>query len=365
MKKIGIDIRTTYGQKTGKGYYTFNLVKDLITSDQHNTYYLFSKNQNPPFPLPKNAQLVPISAPSLLWHFSAIRKIKQLKLDLFWAPTSYIIPALAPKKLKTIITVHDLVAILFPENHNKKANFIEQRTLKKALSKASHIFAVSNHTKQDLVKNFAIPQQKISITHCAASQQFQRLQHLAKTISKINSISLAPSFVLAVGTIQPRKNLRNIIKAFKVLQQKNPQLHLYIAGGSGWQTEHIYQEAAAVPNVNFLGYVSDQELVALYNKATVFLFPSLYEGFGIPVLEAMKCGCPVVTSNISSLPEVAGKAALLADPKSIDDIVNKTQQIIDNQDLRQELTSSGLLQANKFSWKAVAEQIKHKFNSFN
>lgn len=360
-KTIAIDIRHTYGNKTGKGWYTYHLVKALFEIDKKNQYLLYTKEENPPFELPKNAKLVVIKSPSLVWHLSVLRSIKKLKPDIFWAPTSYIVPANIPDHTRSIITIHDLVALLFPGNHNKKAIYIEKATLEKAAQKADHIFAVSQHTAKDVVKKFNIPAKKISITPCAADIRFEVIPD-EDAKNTLKNLKVPNKFILGVGTLEPRKNLISLIRAFNKISTTNKSVHLVIAGGEGWKFKEIYEEAGDNPKIHFLGYVSQNELLALYNRAMMFVFPSLYEGFGIPPLEAMQCGCPVISSNTSSLPEVVGKAALLVDPKSVDDIAEKIESLIKNPELRCELGRSSIYQAKKFSWSATARHILDVFN---
>jgi len=362
MKTIAIDIRHIYGKKTGKGWYVHHLLKEILKKDKTNQYILYSKIDKPPFPLPKNVILKTLKAPSLLWHFSVIHNLKKQRVDVFWAPTSYIIPAYAPKNIRTIITIHDLVALMFPENHNKKAIFIERKTLKKAAKKAKYIFAVSNSTSKDIKKMFDIEKKKIIVTHCSADQDF-RVIPLKESKKVIKELGINKKFILAVGTLEPRKNLIRLIRAFNNLSRNNFSTHLVIVGGKGWQYKDIYKESLQNKRINFLGYVKRSELVALYNQAEIFVFPSLYEGFGIPPLEAMQCGCPVITSDTSSLPEVVGKAAITVNPKNIREITGAIEKLLENEELHSELLRSGLYQSKKFSWSASAEIILKVFNS--
>ncbi len=178
----------------------------------------------------------------------------------------------------------------------------------------------------------------------------------------LKNLKVPNKFILGVGTLEPRKNLISLIRAFNKISHNNKSVHLVIAGGEGWKFKEIYKEAGDNPKIHFLGYVSQNELLALYNRAMMFVFPSLYEGFGIPPLEAMQCACPVISSNTSSLPEVVGKAALLVDPNSIDDIAEKIEMLIKNPELRSELERSSVYQAKKFSWSATARHMLDVFN---
>ncbi|MBT5016294.1 glycosyltransferase family 4 protein, partial [Candidatus Peregrinibacteria bacterium] len=296
------------------------------------------------------------------WHLRTLRHLKKTKPDLFWAPTSFIIPALAPKSLTTFITVHDIVAFLFPQGHNRKAVYLERLTLRRALSKSSRIFTVSRNTKTDLIKLFNIDETKIIIAPCSASAAFTKINDenlLGKTKKKFD---LPEKFILGVGTLSPRKNFTRLIQAFAQIAPEHPDTHLVIVGNKGWDFDDILKGASR-KKVHLIGYVESFELISLYNLAQVFVFPSLYEGFGIPPLEAMSCGCPVVTSNISSLPEVVGDSALLIDPYSTEEIAGAIGTLLSNKDLHADLGRKGLRQATKFSWEKSAKVLLEVFES--
>ncbi len=360
--KIAIDIRETLSHKTGKGWYTFVLVKHLLALSPDTEFILYTNKKNPEFGSFENARQVVLKTRGLFWHFRALRHIKKEKPDLFWGPTSFIIPALAPKSVTTVITVHDIVAFLFPQGHDKKAVLLERLTLKHALRKAAKIMVVSRNTKADLIKLFDIPENDIVIAPCSASARFTKISDQAKLEKARKKYKLPKTFLLGVGTLSPRKNFTRFIQAFDRLAPDNPDVDLVIVGNKGWNFDDVLKQANQ-DRVHLIGYVDNDELVALYNLAKVFVFPSLYEGFGIPPLEAMSCGCPVVTSNISSLPEVVGDSALLIDPYSTEEIAGAIGTLLANPDLHQELSRKGLRQATKFSWESSAKKLLEVFKS--
>lgn len=353
--KIAIDIRTAGGEKTGKGFYTLNLVYNLLKLDQDNQYLLYTDLKIPGFSEFKNVEQRVVKGRGMFWHINVARDCKKQAVDLYWAPTSYIVPALISKSIKTIITIHDLVAFLFPNRHNKKAVILEKIFIQRALKKCTRVLAVSENTKKDVIERFKYDPSKIEVIHCAASKDFQVLaQEDLHQFAK--DTNLPTKFFLAVGTIEPRKNYASLIRAFAQLVEKDPDIHLVIVGGKGWQYQDV--EAQIRKNylgkkVHMLGYLSGNSLVKLYNLAQALVFPSLYEGFGIPPLEAMQCGCPVICSNKASLPEVVGEAAILVDPKDHNQIAQAMLEIGDRTDLR----DAGLKQAQKFSWKKSAEKL--------
>jgi glycosyltransferase involved in cell wall biosynthesis len=356
--KIAIDIREAGAEKTGKGWYTFNLVSELLKLDQNNQYLLYTDGQKNPFSQFKNAQIRHIEGKGLKWHLSVLKDLKQQKPDLFFAPTSYIIPALAPKWLKVIITVHDMVAFLFPGSHNTKAVLIERLTLRRAIKKASQVFVVSENTRKDLLKRFKYPQNHIHLVPCAPAD-FYREPLDAEDLAKFRQkYKLPEKFILAVGTLEPRKNFGTLIKSFVLIKSKLPDSKLVIVGKKGWKYENIearLKEFKLENDVIFPGYLEAQDLKKMYTLATIFVFPSLYEGFGIPPLEAMACGCPVISSNVASLPEVVGDAGILIDPKNARKIADSVVSLIENDQIRNMLIERGRRRAEKFSWKASAE----------
>jgi glycosyltransferase involved in cell wall biosynthesis len=362
--KIAIDIRTAGGEKTGKGWFTFHITQNLLKFDQENEYILYAKNPIPGFDQFPNAKIKIIKGKSLFWHFKVAKDIKNSQVHIFFAPSSYIIPALLPKSIKTIIAIHDLVAFLFPETHNKKATIIEKLFLKRALKKADHAIAVSQNTKKDVIRIFKYPSKNISVIYNSAHEIYKPMpkDQLTKFIKKTNLPTL---FFLAVGTLIPRKNYPNLIKALAQLQAAHPNYHLIIVGNKGWKYQEIHElirENYLNKKVHLLGYLSNTSIRNLYNLAAALVFPSFYEGFGIPPLEAMKCGCPVIASYTSSIPEVTNHAALLINPESPTEIAAAMKRIIENQDLREELINKGLTQSKKFSWQDSAQKLLQIFH---
>lgn len=358
--KIAIDVRSASGEKAGKGWYTFNIVRHLLQMDQANQYLLYSKDGVAGLDGFKNAEMRLIKGGGFAWHLRTARDIKKEQCDVFFAPSSYIIPALLPSSIKTVIAVHDLVAFLFPDIHQKKAVFVEKLFFKMALRKAAHICAVSENTRRDLVEQFGVDSGRITTVYCGADEGFKPLEKDSLR-GFAEQTNLPEKFFLAVGTLEPRKNYLNLIRAFKHVHHEYPHCHLVIVGKHGWDYEEIYElinKFYLGTHVHLLGYLSGKSLVGLYNLAAALVFPSYYEGFGMPVLEAMQCGCPVIASYSSSMPEVSGEAALLVNPESVDQITGAMMQVLKNEELREKLHGKGLLQARKFSWEKSAEKLK-------
>lgn len=364
--KIAIDIRTAGGEKAGKGWYTFHITQNLLKLDKDNDYILYAKEGIPGFEEFPNAKLKLIKGGGIFWHHKVIKDAKNEEVDIFFAPSSYIIPAFLPKSIASIITVHDLVAFLFPNTHNKKAVIIEKLFLKKALKKAEKIITVSENTKRDIFEKFHTTKEKIEVISCAASEDFKPIEK-SKLDSFAKQTNLPQKFFLAVGTLEPRKNYINLIKAFAKINKILPQIHLIIVGKEGWNHEEIEEIHEEIrknylnKRVHILGYLSTPSLVKLYNLAIALVFPSFYEGFGIPPLEAMKSGCPVIASFSSSIPEVVDDSALLINPAKPEEIAAAMEKLIKNEDLYEKLQNRGLIQARKFSWEKSAKKLMEIF----
>lgn len=243
--RIAIDIREAGSQKTGKGWYTCNLVSELLKLDQINEYFLYSSDEKNPFESQgefKNAHFKHVPGKGARWHLNVLKDLKALKPDLFFAPTSYIIASLAPKWLRTIITVHDLVAFLFPAGHNAKSVIIERLTLKHAVKKAAQIFVVSENTRKDLLKKFKYPEARVHLTPCAPSDFFRKPIDTSDLAWFRTQHKLPEKFILAVGTLEPRKNFGTLIKSFVLIKAKLPDSKLVIVGKKGWKYDHIEEK---------------------------------------------------------------------------------------------------------------------------
>lgn len=358
--KIGIDIRETGKNKAGKGYYAFHLTRALLKLDEKHEYTLYTDHKNDHFNSFHNAQLRYINKKGVFWHKKTLSNIYKNNLDIFISPTSYIIPALHnPKKLRVLMTVHDLIAFLYPKQHNKKAVLTEKLTLKRASRKAYKLLSVSENTKKDLIKQFNLRDRDIAIIPNAASDAFGIIEP-EKCKSLSNKYNLPKTFIFSVGTLEPRKNYPALLEAYAKIKPYHSDVHLVIAGKKGWLSDSIFKTVDTLKlndKVHFLGYVDERDLAILYNLAHLFVYPSLYEGFGIPPLEAMKCGCPVITSNTSSLPEVVGDAALCVNPHDPSAIADAIHNVLKNPTLLNSLIKKGLERHTRFSWDLSARKL--------
>ena len=371
---IGIDISSIqYG--TGVSNYTLNLVKNLIKIDKDNTYKLFYSSLRNPIP-PEIVKLqskkvkiyhfkIPVLLLAFIWNRLPIFPIELFigKCHVFHTSDYYHTPSY---KAKLITTVHDLTAFLYPQwlhptivkNHQFKFKKIE---------KYSHIICVSLTTQHDLIKYFPQIKNKTSVIYEAGENKYSDFCQLSSKskkviVKKIKQKYLLGEYILAQGTREPRKNLSRLIKAFINLKEQNPNLNteLVISGKYGWGSDI---SANQPPYIKILGYLPEADLVPLHAGAIALAYPSLYEGFGLPVLKSMAVGTPVITSQNSPMAEISQNSAILVKPTSIDNIKDALYNLITNSTLRQKLSRQGITTAKKYSWTKTAQQTLNIYSS--
>lgn len=257
---------------------------------------------------------------------------------------------------KNVITVCDVTPLLFPEAHGRMNVWHHRYALPAILERADRIITISEASKLDIIRHYRVSEKKISVTLLAADEKFRPVPAGAAS-SSIESIP--GPYILNVGTLEPRKNLAGLLRAFADARSKGMPHTLVVCGAPGWGRSPLaglMRELALDNAVVFTGFVEDADLTHLYAGADFFVYPSLYEGFGLPVLEAMACGTPVITSNVSSLPEVAGDAALLVDPRSMKELSGAMLKLTGDANLRTAMRDRGIIQAARFSWERTAQE---------
>ncbi len=383
MAKIGIDARClTEGRKTGVEEYTLNFLKHLFEIDKKNNYVLFFNsfnNSKIDFSWLQKFSKVAIQKfgyPNkvlnfLFWYLGWPKIDKMLGgTDFFFMPN--IIFGAMSKKVKPIITFHDLSFERYPETFSWKRRlwhvFVNA---KKIAKKAEKIITVSTSTKNDLVSIYAINPKKIKIISSGISEKFRIIDRNDKRLLEVKmKYKLPYKFILYLGTIEPRKNIVGIIRAYNQLQkiaehEKLDDLIKYklvIAGSSGWLNKKILVEikkSKYKEKIQIADFIEDDDKEFVYNLASLFVFPSFFEGFGFPPLEAMKCGVPVIVSNSSSLPEVVGDGGIMVDPNKPDEIYEAMKAILTGPGFRTELIKRGFDQAQKFDWNKAAREFLH------
>jgi glycosyltransferase involved in cell wall biosynthesis len=261
--------------------------------------------------------------------------------------------------VRTLLTVHDLSFERAPETAEPSLRSYLKRVVPRSVARADHVLADSEATRQDLIDLYRTEPDKISVLYSGVDARFRPVDDptAIQAVREKYGISKGP-YLFSVGTVQPRKNYGRLAEALHRLDR--PDLKLVIAGGRGWLNDDLYltiEQLNLGSRVQFIGFADDDDLPALYSGAQLFAYPALYEGFGLPPLEAMACGTPVVTSNISSLPEVVGDAALTVDPIDVDDIAGALDRGLDDTALRGQMRQLGLARAQSFTWEQAAAQL--------
>ena len=369
--RIGIDVTAALTQGGGIGRYTRELIHALVAVDENSSYRFFSAK--PPETLPV-ANPIPeannvVYRPALLDERWLYRLWYRLRLplpvqwvtgplDLFHSP-DFVLPPVNGR-IPTLLTVHDLSFIHYPHTFPERLVSYLNQVVPWSIGRASHILADSEATRHDLETLWQVPPEKISVLYSGVDARFQPVTDEKKITAVRQKYQLDDfPYVLSVGTLQPRKNFQMLIRAFRPLTETLPH-HLVISGGKGWLYEEMLDEVekqGLLDRVHFIGFVDDDDLPTLYSEASLFAFPSLYEGFGLPLLEAMGCETAVVTSNSSSLPEVAGEAAVQLPPEDQLAWTETIHALLLNHSRRDSLIRAGKTQVLQFSWQQSAHQL--------
>jgi len=366
--RIAIDYTAAVRQRGGIGRYTRELVQALAALDQANEYVLLVQDRpgRAEAPAPNfRLRSTGLSEPWLtrLWQRLGLPLPVEVftgPVDIFHSP-DFVLPP-TRRGTRTLLTVHDLSFIRDPDSAPPALRAYLERVVPRSVARADHILADSAATRHDLITLYDVPGEKVSVVYSGVNAAFRPVRDAARLAEVCARYGLRRPYILSLGTLQPRKNYIRLIRAF-ACARRSPALRdhqLAIVGGKGWLYEAIFAEVERLglhDSVLFPGFVADADLPALYSAAALFVYPSLYEGFGLPVLEAMACGTPTVVSNASSLPEVAGDAALLVDPHDEAALAQALEQALSDDGLRARLVAQGFEQARRFTWAAAAGQL--------
>lgn len=356
---IGVDgNEANVQQKVGVSVYTLKLLEYFQEHSNKNLRFIVYLKKAPHADLPDETDFFSykIVKGSFLWSqlflpFELLKnRFSRDKCDVFFSPAHY-----APRFSfsPTVVTIHDVAYLHFPDEFLKKDLYQLKNWTSYSVHKAKKIITVSKATKKDVVNYYHIPEGQIEVVYNGFEKDVEPDEIVPPTPEIPNP------YVLYVGTIQPRKNIITLIRAFTIFNKSHPEYQLAITGKKGWLFDQIFREARNLYLENkivFTGYVSDEELVYLYHHAFCFVLPSLYEGFGIPILEAMSFGAPVISSYASSLPEVGDEAALYFDPEDEKDLAHKLEVLHSDSKLRHELIKKGTARVKQFSWTTCAEK---------
>lgn len=356
---VGIDAsRAIADRPTGTETYSQHLIQAILRQGSSHHFRLYFR-KTPETNLYSEAELRVIPFPRMWTHVRLAWEMASHPPDLLFVP-AHVLPPIHPRR--TLVTIHDLGYRAFPAAHPwKERLYLELSTRWNAYA-ATHILTDSKATKQDLVAHYSVEADKITVAYPGRDESLEPVHDRAAIEAAKRRYGIVGDYLLYLGTIQPRKNLHRLVEAFAqvISRDSGSPVQLVLAGKRGWLCSELFEqieEQGLDDRVHFTGYVASQDKAALLSGAIGFVFPSLHEGFGMPVLEAQACGCPVITSTTSSLPEVAGQGAILVDPRDISAIADAIERIVQDPELRTELVERGFENVSRFSWQACAEEV--------
>lgn len=361
--RILIDFTQIPLQKAGVGIYALNLVSAIFNLDKENEYFIVIQNDEHCLDLIQNQRFRLIKVPAKIFRRFVFRLfLEQIYLPLLALKHGidvlhslhYSFPIFSPAK--KIATIHDMALFLFPKEHLFIKVYYFRFFIYLSSKIADTIIVDSYSTRNDFLKKFG-SEDKVRVVYLGRNKDFSHEPDLKATQRIMDKYKIEDPYLLFIGTIEPRKNIGNLIHAFDKLINSGAEYKLVISGKKIWYFNDVFRlvnKLSLEKRVIFTGFIEEEEKPYLIKGARVFVFPSIYEGFGIPVLEALSCGVPTVTSNVSSLTEVAGDAALLVKPNDVNDLYSGIKRLLDDEGLCSRLRQKAILQANKFSWEKTA-----------
>ncbi|MBU1045151.1 MAG: glycosyltransferase family 4 protein [Candidatus Omnitrophica bacterium] len=362
-------LEANLNNKVGMGNYADNLIRALALIDQKNDYTLYVKNPANKDSLVKqnNFKYKQLASPLIRSFWSQCRiplELIRVKPDLLHVPTGHKVPFNCPQH--TVVTIHDLAFLKFPDYFKTSVKWRCEQFTRHAVLKAEKIIAISESTKKDIIDYYKVDPKKVEVIYHGVEDDFKPgvSQEKIDLVCEKHGITLP--FILFVGVLQPRKNISCLIRAFKQVVEAGKDMQLVIAGGKGWMYDEILNTARLSgirERIIFTGYTPKSDVICLLNAAKVFVLPSLYEGFGLPILEAMACGVPVIASHVSSMPEIVQDAGILIDPDNQQKITQALLDILNNQNLAQILIAKGLKIAQSFTWEKTARKTLKLYES--
>jgi len=365
--RIGINAHCLEGNRRGVGRYLTNILREWLINPNHDEYYLYYRDKIQQDPFLHNRRVVQrVTAsflgrrPLLLWQNASLpyRALAD-KVNIFFSP-AYVLPAISP--FKTVVTQHDISYELFPAHfhwgHKANVKFFSRHSAR--ISGA--ILTISEFSKKEIMRIYNVPSEKIIVTYLDCDPGIHAIRDINEIKRFKNEFNLADQYILFVGTMFKRRNVDAVVKAFNLISARVSSISLVLIGDIPVQERDrlskLFQASPFYDQIMHFASVTEAELRLFYNGAALLVYPSSYEGFGLPVLEAMRCGTPVIVSKSGSLPEVAGDAGTYVDPKDPADIAENIIRIVTNSSKRAELSNKVLRQSNKFSWARCAEKTR-------
>ena len=360
-KTIGIDSRALLGPADGIGSYTRELIAAIARDSRYTLKAMAHRPLDPSHTLPEGVEWETESALSgVIWQqWNLARRLNRGGVDLFWSPLQTLPLG---SRLPAITTVHDLTTMLYPDTHRLKVRLSQILFLGRSLSRAQRIVAISQATSNDLLRFFPQCHSKVRVIPNGVNPQFVPGKTPAME-ERRRELGCLDGYILFVGTLEPRKNLATLLDAWEILRARGTTLPLVFAGSDGWKNRALRSrmEGLRSQGLKVTGTLSFRDLIRTYQAAKVFAYPSLYEGFGLPVAEAMACGIPVVTSSTSSLPEVVGNAGSLVHPTDSTALADALEALLKDPKSRQVAIEKGLERVSRFTWDKAADQLQEVF----
>lgn len=362
--RIGLVARWLSIESGGARQYTDHLIRELLRIDQDNEYVVLYNSPEFLGRFPTASEIAIPIASKLLWDYVGLPLcVRKERIDLLWTP-SYVVPF--PVACHAVSTFLDMAYFVMPESYKRTDVLYMKCAIPGSVKRSSALLAISENTRRDIVRLFPDAKSKIFVTHLAAPPHYRPVTDQEALASTRAEFGLQQPFIFYAGSISPRKGIPFLLRAFANLKKKHGIPHrLVLTGGRRWRDAKIRASFRQLPQQQLvvLGHVPDAVLPSIYTLADLFVYPSLYEGFGLPVLEAMACGCPVVCSNLSSLPEVAGDAALMVDPTDDHALADAMHVALTDPQTRNSLITKGLERSALFSWEETARRTLRVFNS--
>lgn len=356
MTKIGIDAHSIGSHQSGCETYITNLLEGLATADSPYEFVPFfthaeeaaswrQKHEN------LHVVLLRMSQPLIRTYISIPWSARRLGIDILH--TQFVGPLALSSKM--VVTVHDIAYEHYPEFFTKRQVLQFKSTIPQTIRRAKKVLTISEYSKRDIIETYGIPEEKVVVTYDGVSEEFKPLNNVGKKNKTTQKYGLDVPYFLAVGELQPRKNLNRLVMAYERLRNARPEIKhkLVIAGKKAWKSDPVMDLVARsrwLEDIIFTGYVPADDLPALYASATAFVYPSIFEGFGLPPLEAMACGTPVITSNRTALPEVVGEAGIMVEPLNVDEIAAAMASLALEPGMAKQLGIAGIKRASRFRW---------------
>jgi len=359
-------------QRTGVDKSLYGTLEEMIKMGKSENITLIhhKKNEDPVYQQCKDV-LIPHIPLNLTCYIGMPYALSKANVDVVHFPAHWHTQSSAfflNRSVKKILTIHDLIPLLYPDSYSRNLAKRWNTSLKLIVNRADHIITISQKTREDCIKYLDIPKKDITVTPLGYSNVYHRMENIKEVKKYIKTNYNLEGYILFVGRVEARKNLTPLIKALYELKKSGLNHKLVIIGGMGWQHEEVLQEIQRLnleDEVIFPGYIREEDLVKFYNAADLFVYPSLYEGFGLPPLEAMACGIPVITSNTSSLPEVVGDAGIMVDPLDVDALADSMHRVLTDEALQRKLRDKGIARSREFSWEKTARKTWQVYEQVN